>query len=391
MSKRFISVILSLMIVTVFMPAFAFAEGNDISDGYSVFFINDNDIQAYTGNMFKPDFVVIDNEFWLDGPDYVRTYEHYISDDYSDTWREDCTLPSDKYEVTYPDDCINRGDKTITITGKNGYTGTLTASYYISPKEITFTKTKNDDKSVTFEADSPIDLSGAVVWLFNEDYYLKSDEFTVSDNKVAVDADFLRNYISVNLNHKIRIETGNYYGDSVVRSYNISGLPGLGNIKKVYNGKQKSLTDLDLGINDAKLGTEYKVVYAKSARKAIGKYKYTVKGKGDYIGSLKGTFEIIPKAPAKITSAKRTGSKATVKWKKVSNCSGYQVQLIRYSSAESDMPDYTVYKSSFVKGKGNLSKTFTKVKKSRFTKARVRSYKLVGGKKIYSKWKYKKF
>jgi hypothetical protein len=160
----------------------------------------------------------------------------------------------------------------------------------------------------------------------------------------------------------------------------------------VYNGKKKTLTDSDLGVTDAKLGKEYKVIYAKSSRKAIGNYKYTIKGIGDYVGSLSGSFRIIPKATSRITSAKKSGTKAIVKWKKVANCSGYQVQLIRYSSADSDMTSYDVYKSSTVKGKSCLSKTSWNVKQSKYTKVRVRSYKqLANKKKIYSKWKYRSF
>ena len=191
MNRKIITVILSLIIMIAFMPASVFAAGNDLSDGYSVLFVNDNDIQSYTGSEIKPAFVVIDEEFWLDGPDYVRTYEEYISDTYSDDWRDGCTLSSDKYTVTYPDDCINAGEKTITIKGKNGYSGTLTASYYISPKELKLTKTKNADKSVTLKADEEVSFSGADVWFYNEDYHLKSSEFTVSGNTVTIAADFL--------------------------------------------------------------------------------------------------------------------------------------------------------------------------------------------------------
>lgn len=391
MSRKVFTVILSLMIVAALMPVCSFAADKDISSGYSVLFVNDNYSQSYTGSKIRPEIVVVDDEFWLDAPDYRRTYENYISDSNTDSWREECTLPSNKYKVTYPDDCVNAGEKPITISGKGGYSGSLTATYYINPKELKFTAAKNSDKSVTLTADAPVKLTGADVFFYNEDYHLKSSEFTISDNSVTVSADFLDSYTGYVLDHSVQISTANFFGNTEVRSYNISGLAGLGNIKKVYNGKQKTLTSSDIGLNDAKLGTEYKVVYAKAKRKAIGTYKYTIKGKEDYVGSLKGSFKIIPKAPSKITSAKKSGSKATVKWKKVANCSGYQVQLVRYSSAESDMPDYVVYKSATVKGKSSLSKTFKSAKKSKYSKARVRSYKLVSGKKIYSKWKYKSF
>lgn len=391
MRKKAFTVTLSLIIMTAFMPFTVFAAGNDISDGYSVLFVNDNDQITYTGSKIKPEVVVISDDFWTGEADYLHTYEYYNSDSIPDSWRDTYTLPSNKYKVSYPDDCTNAGEKAITITGKGAYSGSFTASYYISPKELTLTETKNADKSVTLKADGSIKLTGADVWFYNEDYHLQSDEYTISNDSVTISADFLNSYVSSSLDHSIRITTDNFYGNGTVRSYNISGLACLGNIKKVYNGKQQTLKSSDLGVTDADLDKEYRVAYSKSSRKSIGKYAYTIEGTGDYVGSLTGSFEIIPKATSRITYAKKSGSNATVKWRKVANCSGYQVQLVRRSKDESDMASYDVYKSSIVKGKTKLSKTFKKAKKSKYSKVRVRSYKLVGGKKIYSKWKYKSF
>lgn len=391
MRKRSFALILSLVIISALLPVCSFAEDKDISSGYSVLFVNDNNSQSYTGSDIRPEVVVVDDEFWSEGPSYQHTYEYYISDSNTDAWRKACTLPSGNYVVTYPEDCVNAGEKIITISGKDGYSGTITAAYYINSKEIKFTNTKNADKSVTLTAADPVDLSGADVFFYNEDYHLKSSEFIVSDNSVTISADFLRSYTGTDLDHRVRISTDNFYGIAKVRSYNISKLPGLGNIRKVYNGKQRTLTGSDIGLNDAKLGTEYKVIYAKAKRKEIGTYKFTIKGKGDYVGSQTRYFTIIPQTPARITYARKSGTRAVVKWKKVANCSGYQVQLIRYSKAESDMPDYVIYKSSIVKGRNVLSKTFRNAKKSKYTRVRVRSYKLVSGKKIYSKWKYRSF
>ena len=46
-------------------------------------------------------------------------------------------VPTIGYTVAYPEDVINTGIKTITITGKGDYTGTATASYTITPKTVT--------------------------------------------------------------------------------------------------------------------------------------------------------------------------------------------------------------------------------------------------------------
>lgn len=389
MRRKAFTLILSLMIVAGLMPVCSFAGATDISSGYTVLFVDDNYSMSYTGKKIQPEVVVVDDKFWDDEVSQ-HTYAQYISDSIPDAERNKHTLSlGSDYTAKYPGNCIDAGEKTITISGKGGYTGTLKATYYIGAKELKFKKTKNADKSVTLTADASVKLNGADVFFYNEDYHLKSSEFKVSNDSVTISADFLNNYKASDLDHSVQISTDNFFGNAKVRSYNISGLAGNSNIRKVYSGKQKTLTSADIGLNDAKLGTEYKVVYAKAKRKAIGTYKFTIKGKGDYVGSQVRYFKIIPKAPAKITSAKKSGTKATVKWKKVANCSGYQVQLVRYSKVESDAPSYVVYRSTIVKGKNKLSKTFKKVKKAKYSKARVRSYKLVSGKKIYSKWKYK--
>ena len=121
-----------------------------------------------------------------------------------------------------------------------------------------------------------------------------------------------------------------------------------------------------------------------------------MKGIGKYKGTIKGTITIIPKKPV-ITSAKRTKTTATIKWKKVANCSGYQVRLIdeRYyddpDGGDDDSPYYTTYKKATLKGKTKLSKKFTKLTKSNYDRVWVRSYKVVNGKKYYSNWREKVF
>ncbi len=48
------------------------------------------------------------------------------------------------YTVKYPDDCINAGDKTVTVTGTGNYTGEVSVSYTITPVSCT----DNPDVSV---------------------------------------------------------------------------------------------------------------------------------------------------------------------------------------------------------------------------------------------------
>lgn len=77
-----------------------------------------------------------------------------------------------------------------------------------------------------------------------------------------------------------------------------------------------------------------------------------------------------------LTSVKSKGKKLTVKWKKISKASGYQVQ---YST-----------KSNFKNAKSvntkDTSKVIKKTKSNKKYYVRVRAYRNVDGKKIYTSW-----
>lgn len=231
-----------------------------------------------------------------------------------------------------------------------------------------------------------------------EDYFLKSDEYKVSGNTITFPKKFLTGgtgyYPSdVKRSFRIHFKDGTTLETKYMKLYCIKGMAYTAIPSFVYDGKQKTLKDI--GMNDnLKKDRDYKIVYEKSKRKAIGVYKFTVKGIGKYNGTIHDQFKIIPKKP-KIASAKRTKSTATVKWKKVKNCSGYVVTLWEYHvDYETDDPAggyYTVYKKSFVKGKNKTTKKFTSVKKSKYDMVTVAAYKVVDGKKIYSNKRKKSF
>ncbi|MBR0447239.1 MAG: fibronectin type III domain-containing protein [Clostridia bacterium] len=131
--------------------------------------------------------------------------------------------------------------------------------------------------------------------------------------------------------------------------------------------------------------SNYTVTYA-SGRKNIGKYKVTVKMKGNYSGTKTLYFQI---NPAKTTLGTLTAStKAlTVKWsKKTTQVTGYQIQ---YSTSKSfkSYTTKTISKNSIT----GIKLTGLKAKTTYYV--RIRTYKTVGSVKYYSGWstiKYKK-
>ncbi len=129
--------------------------------------------------------------------------------------------------------------------------------------------------------------------------------------------------------------------------------------------------------------TQYTVTYANN--KKVGQATVTVTMRGNYSGSQKTTFTVVPKK----TSISKTSSnkkKFTVKWKKVtSQISGYQIQ---YSTSKKFTKKTT--KSVYIKNKKTTGKTIKKPKRGRKYYVRIRTYKTVkvNGKmtKLYSDW-----
>ena len=122
--------------------------------------------------------------------------------------------------------------------------------------------------------------------------------------------------------------------------------------------------------------TDYTVSY-KNNRK-IGTATVTVAGKGKYGESVSETFKINPK-PVKLSSLKPGSKKLTVKWKKGSNITGYQVQYSLKSDFSSS-GKITITKARAVQT------VIKKLKANKTYYVRVRTYKTVNDKKYYSTW-----
>ena len=148
-----------------------------------------------------------------------------------------------------------------------------------------------------------------------------------------------------------------------------------------YSGSSKkpSVTVKDYSGKTLKNGTDYTVSYKNN--KSVGTATATVTFKGNYQGSKKLTFTIKPKTTSlsKLTAGKK---QLKVTWKKNSAVSGYEIQ---YSTSKK----FSSAKTVTVKGYKTTSKTIKSLKAKKTYYVRIRTYKTVNGKKVYSDWSAK--
>lgn len=153
-----------------------------------------------------------------------------------------------------------------------------------------------------------------------------------------------------------------------------------------YNGKSQkpSVTVKDRKGKALKNKTDYTVTYPKNM-KNVGNYTVTIKLKGNYKGTVKKTFQIIPKGTtiSKITPKKKGFA---LKWNKQA------VQTTGYEVAYSTNKDFTKKATGTITvGKSKtVSKSVSKLKAKKKYYVKIRTYKAVKingkAKKLYSAW-----
>ena len=153
-----------------------------------------------------------------------------------------------------------------------------------------------------------------------------------------------------------------------------------------YNGKSQkpSVTVKDRKGKALKNKKDYTITYPKNM-KNVGNYTVTIKLKGNYKGTVKKTFQIIPKGTtiSKITPKKKGFA---LKWNKQA------VQTTGYEVAYSTNKDFTKKATgtiTVVKSK-TVSKSVSKLKAKKKYYVKIRTYKAVKingkTKKLYSAW-----
>ncbi len=231
---------------------------------------------TYNGKAQKPG-ILLSNKALVSGTDYSVTYTNVSGE---------------------ADSCIDAGTRTVTVTGKGNYTGTLTCNFTIKPRTIT------------------------------------ADSVSLSCRKYA------------------------------------------------YNGKERKpgiTVKVELSsVVTLKNKTDYTVTYSSDCTN-VGTKTVAVKGKGNYTGTVKISYTVVPEKASGLKVTKRTTSALTVQCNtgKVPDCK-YQFMIKEYNSSEK------VWETAATKNSSSNSVTFSGLDSGRVYAVYARYYKTVDSKNYTS-------
>ena len=355
-------------------------------------------------------------------------------------------IDASDYDVTWPSS-VKAGTYKVTVTLKDSYSGTGTATYKINPKKITpkvtLSKTaftyngktqkptvtvKDGDtvlKASDYSTDMPssikagtykvtVTLKGSYSGTGTATYKINPKKTTpkVSLSKTAFtyngktqkptvtvkDGDTGLKTTDYSVSCPASVKAGTYkvtvtlkgsYSGTGTAAYKISPKKitpkvTLSRTKYSYDGKAKKPGVTVKDGNTALKTSDYTVAYAKG-RVNVGTYNVKVTMKGNYAGTKTVSFTVIPKGTSiTLFEAVKNQLAFKVKWKKQpEQVTGYQIHYSTDGNFKKDVSSVTV------KGAKNTSTVLKKnIKGGKSYYLRIRTYKTVGEKNYYSAWNY---
>ena len=341
------------------------------------------DLQPYTGSPVTPKVAVtLDGKSLAEGTDYTVSYENNVAP----------------------------GIANITVQGKGNYTGTAKQTFAIidactdgRPHDW-----KDTIKKASFTEEGGIQVSCAkcgatdyVVPLPKVQYVKLSDTSYTYDGKakkptvaVGVNAgELLRsdqykvtwsnNTNAGTATAKVTL-TGDWYEGTKkltfpIKPAAVSKAAAAAIKDQTYTGKAlKPAVKLTFGGKTLTAGTDYTLTYRDN--KAVGTASVTVNGKGNFTGTKKVSFRILPKGTtiSKLTAGKK---KLTVKWKKqTTQTTGYELQYSTDKKFKKSVKTVTVKKPK------TTSVAIKKLTGKKTYYVRIRTYQTVRQKTYPSPW-----
>lgn len=343
------------------------------------------------------------------------------------------------YEVTYENN-INAGTATVKITGKDIFCGTVERSFKITPDEngmyacyfaennetyleTTFKGKKVEpevvidglvqgkDYTVTYvnnekPGEARAELTGIGNYKGSETLYFTIYGDLPAANPVA-DQVYTGNEITPDIvipglkageDYYMYYEDNQYPGVATVTIYGTGYYKGTATIHfKIIKKTEKFVSNVKLNrtsytytgktirpsvtvtVNGKKIGASaYKLYYKNNKNSGIGTVQ--VRGTGKYSRINKTlTFKILPPKTL-LTGLKKANRSFTASWKKNIQATGYQIQYAADSRFTKERKTVTVGKQSATRYK------ISGLKNKKIYYVRIRSYKRVGKKILYSSW-----
>lgn len=166
--------------------------------------------------------------------------------------------------------------------------------------------------------------------------------------------------------NKIYLSSANTQVSISRSSYNYNGKSHTPSVTVTYKGKV------------LKNKTDYTLSYS-SGRKNVGKYTVKINFRGKYKGSISKTFKVIP-APTAITKLQSQRPRwLNIQYRANRASDGYQIQYGTNSNMSG--AKYVAVRNSAIR-----SYTRKDVRRRTTYYVRVRTFKIVGGERIYSNW-----
>lgn len=270
--------------------------------------------------------------------------------------------------MTFDSDTVNVGTYHVNVQMTGEYEGSASESYSIIAKEITpgvtlsntaFTYNGKEQKPTVTVKDGTTTLA--------------TSDYTVTYGSGR------KNVGSYNVLVRMK---GNYSGTKTVTykitAKKITPAVTLSRNAFTYNGTVQKPTVTVKDGSTVLTASNYTVTYG-SGRKNVGIYNVLVTMKGNYSGSRKVQFEIVPKGTS-ISSLKAGKNTLTVNWNKQAvQTMGYQIQY-------SVKSDFSKAAAVTVSNNGTVTRNIGGLTRGCTYYVRIRTYKTVSGSNRYSSW-----
>ena len=291
------------------------------------------------------------------GAEQAQAVESVVIDDLAAT-----------YEVS-DNAATDAGTYTLTVTGTENFTGTVT-------KDFTIAKLNIENAEVT--------LGNALTYT-GEEQTQTIKSVTVGD--LAVTYDVANNKATKAGNYELTITgTGNFEG-TIKKAFSVAPKKEAATIEmdKEFDYTGKAITpELKVKDKDGKVidSSQYTVTYANN--KKVGTATVKITFKDNYTGTIESSF-VIFKEDVKANSkdiqkgamVKATGKTVEVAFGDVKNAAGFDVFIQKCSKKFKTTPTKTIT------GKSNLSTKISKLQKNGNFKCKIKAFKFIDGKKKY--------